>query len=137
VAFGTATVVEVFGYSIPWVDHVLDIVATPAAIIAGTVATAAVITDMSPFLKWTLALIAGGGVATIVQAMTVALRAKSSISTAGIGNPFFSTLELVGSIITALVAILAPILSLVLIAALLIFLISKIGRFTFRKTKIT
>jgi hypothetical protein len=40
VAFATATIFEVLGYYIPWVDHLLDIVATPAAVIAGTVATA-------------------------------------------------------------------------------------------------
>ena len=128
VAFSTATIAEVLGYYIPWLDHVLDIVATPAAIIAGTIATASMVTDMSPFLKWTLALIAGGGIAGIVQGTTVALRATSSASTAGIGNPLFSTLELVGSILTALFAILVPILCLALIAIFCIFVIRKAGR---------
>ena len=131
VAFGTATIVEVLGYYIPWLDHVLDIVATPAAIIAGTVVTASTITDMSPFLKWTLALIAGGGIAGLVQGTTVVLRAKSSVLTAGIGNPLVSTLELVGSIIIALLAILVPILCLALIAFLCIFVMRKAGRFVF------
>jgi hypothetical protein len=128
VAFSTATVVEVLGYYIPWLDHVLDIGATPAAIIAGTITTASLVTDISPFLKWTLALIAGGGIAGLVQGTTVALRAKSSVSTAGIGNPIISTLELVGSIITALLAILAPILCLALIAFVCNFVIRKAGR---------
>jgi hypothetical protein len=136
IAFGTATVVEVLGYYIPWLDHVLDIVATPAAIIAGTIATASLVTDMSPFLKWTLALIAGGGIAGLVQGSTVALRAKSSVSTAGIGNPLVSTLELVGSIITALLAIVVPILCLILIALLCIFVIRKAGCLFFGRTKI-
>jgi hypothetical protein len=125
VAFGTATIVEVLGYYISWLDHILDIVATPAAIIAGTITTASLVTDMSPFLKWTLALIAGGGIAGLVQGTTVALRAKSSVSTAGIGNPIVSTLELVGSIVTALLAILAPILCLALIAFVFNFVIRK------------
>jgi len=133
VAFGTAMVVEVLGYYIPWLDHVLDIVATPAAIIAGTIATASMVTNMSPFLKWTLALIAGGGIAGLVQGTTVALRAKSSVLTAGIGNPLVSTLELVGSIITALLAILVPILCLALIAFLCIFVMRKAGRLVFGK----
>jgi len=34
VAFGRATIVQVLGYYIPWLDHLLDTVATPAAIIA-------------------------------------------------------------------------------------------------------
>jgi len=137
VAFGTATIVEVLGYYIPWLDHVLDIVATPAAIIAGTVTTASLATDISPFLKWTLALIAGGGIAGLVQGTTVVLRAKSSVSTAGIGNPLVSTLELVGSIITALLAILAPILCLALIAFVCIFVICKAGRFIFGRIRMT
>lgn len=96
VAFGVATICEVLGYYIPWFDHVLDVVATPAAVIAGTIATASMVINMSPFFKWTLALIAGGGVAGLMQGATVALRAQSSMTTAGIGNPVISTLELGG-----------------------------------------
>ncbi len=133
VAFGTATIVEVLGYYIPWLDHILDVVATPAAIIAGTIATASTVTDMSPFLKWALALIAGGGIAGLVQGTTVALRAQSSMLTAGIGNPLVSTLELVGSCVTALLAILVPVLCLVLVASLCIFVVRKAGRLVFGK----
>src|SRR5947207_9861715 len=61
VTFSAATVVEIGGYYIPWVDHLLDTMATPAAIVAGTVVTAAMVSNMSPMLKWTLAAIAGGG----------------------------------------------------------------------------
>lgn len=135
VAFGTATIVETLGYYIPWLDHVLDIVATPSAIIAGIVATASTVTDLSPFLKWTLALIAGGGMAGLVQGTTVALRTKSLVSTAGIGNPLVSTLELIGSMITALLAILAPILCLALIAFVSIYVIRKAGRLIFGRIK--
>ena len=127
-AFTTATIAEILGYYIPWFDHVLDIVATPAAVIAGTIVTASMVTDMSPFLKWTLALIAGGGIAGLVQGTTVALRAKSSLSTGGVGNPLVSTLELVGSIITALLAILVPILCIALIGFLCFFVIRKAGQ---------
>ncbi len=133
VAFGTATIIEVLGYYIPWLDHFLDTVATPAAIIAGTITTASMVTDLSPFLKWTLALIAGGGIAGLVQGTTVAFRGKSSVFTAGLGNPLVSTLELVGSITTALLAILVPILCLALITFLCIFAIRKAGRLVFGK----
>jgi len=133
VAFATATIAEVFAYFIPWLDHALDIVATPAAVIAGTLATASLVTDMSPFLKWTLALIAGGGIAGLVQGTTVTLRTTSLASTAGVGNPLVSTLELVGSIIIAVLAILVPILCLVFIGFLCIFVIRKAGRLVFGK----
>lgn len=133
VVFGTATILEVLGYYIPWVDHLLDMVATPAALVAGTITTASVVTDISPFLKWPLALIAGGGIAGLVQGSTVALRAKSALATAGIGNPVVATVELGGSIIIALLAIVFPILCLVLIVTLGVFVIRKLGRLVFGK----
>ena len=136
IAFGTATLVEVLAYYIPWVDHILDLIASPAAIIAGIIATASMVMDISPFLKWTLALIAGGGTAAIVQGMTVILRTKSSALTAATGNVFFSSLELLGSIITALLALTVPIVCLVAIALLCIFVIWKAGRFFFGRMKI-
>lgn len=137
IAFGTATVIEVLGYYIPGVDHVLDIIATPAAVVAGTITTASMAVDLSPFLKWTLALIAGGGVAGLVQGTTVALRAKSSLVTAGTGNPFFATLELIGAIIFALLAILLPVVCLILIILFFFFAFKKIGSLIFRKNKKT
>ena len=41
IAFGTATGVEIAAYLIPGLDHLLDIITTPAAVIAGTLVTAA------------------------------------------------------------------------------------------------
>jgi hypothetical protein len=136
IAFGMATIVEILAYYIPWLDHVLDLIASPAAIIAGMVVTASVVMDISPFLKWTLAIIAGGGAAAIVQGVTVTLRTKSSALTAGMGNVLVSSVELVGSIVTALLAIIVPILCLVLIALLCIFVIRKAGRLFFGRIKI-
>src|SRR4030042_1166867 len=136
IAFGIATVVEFLGYYIPWLDHLLDLIASPAAIIAGTIATASMVTEMSPFLKWTLAIIAGGGAAALFQGATVALRTKSSALTGGIGNPLVSTAEVVGSIVTSLLAIIVPILCLFLLALLCILVIRKAGHFFFGRTKI-
>ncbi len=126
-AFGTATVAEILGYYVPWFDSALDVIATPAAVIAGTLTTAAVLVEMPPFLKWTMALIAGGGIAGLIQSSTVALRAKTAAVTGGIGNPVFSTLELGGSLITALLAIFVPVVALVLIGIFLIWVIRKLG----------
>src|SRR6188474_2827294 len=72
--FLTAAILEVAAYYIPWVDNLLDTIATPAAVVAGTMITASVVTDMSPLAKWTLALIAGGGTAGLIQTATAALR---------------------------------------------------------------
>lgn len=115
IAFGTATVMEVAAYYIPWVDNILDTIATPAAVVAGTIASASVITDISPLLKWVLALIGGGGIAGLIQGATVLTRAKSSVVTAGMGNPVVATAELGGSIFTTILSFLAPFVTIILV----------------------
>src|SRR5512139_1669936 len=60
-AFGTATLLEISACYIPWVDNLMDSVAAPIAVVAGTVVAASSIMHMSPLMKWVLALIAGGG----------------------------------------------------------------------------
>jgi len=128
VAFGLATALEITGYYIPWLDHLLDTLATPAAIVAGTVITASMATGTSPFLKWTLAVIAGGGAAAAVQAATVLVRGLSLASTGGLANPVVATMELGGSIITSLAAILAPFLAIGLVFLLLAIVSYKMVR---------
>jgi hypothetical protein len=115
ITFSVATVLEVGGYFIPWLDHLLDTMATPAAIVAGTVVTAAMVTDMSPMLKWTLAIIAGGGAAGIVQGTTVAARGASTATTGGLGNPLFATIELGSSVVVSVMTVLVPVFGVILL----------------------
>ena len=126
-AFAIATLLEITGYYIPWIDNVLDTIAAPAAVIAGTITTAAFATNLPPFLKWTAALIAGGGTAGLIQASTVTLRAKTSLATGGSGNPLFSTFELGVSVLIALLALFIPVLCLVLIALFFLWVLRKAG----------
>jgi len=128
VTFSVATCLEIAGYYIPWVDHLLDTVASPAAIIAGIVVTASVATDLSPLLKWTLAVIAGGGVAGVVQATTVVTRGASTLTTGGFGNPLVATLELAGSVATSVMAFLAPPLVAILVVVFLLIFGRKLCR---------
>ncbi len=129
VSFAVATAAEIAGYYIPWVDHFLDTIATPAAIVAGSVITASLVTDMSPWLRWSLGIIAGGGVAGAVQGTTVLTRGASLATTGGLGNPVVSTLELLGAVVTSVLAIVAPLLLLALIVVFFVFF----GRRIFRK----
>ena len=119
VAFAVATVLEVGAYYIPWLDNLLDSVATPAAVVAGAVVTASVVTGIDPALKWMLAVIAGGGVAGAVQTATVGGRVVSSVATAGVGNPLVSTLELLSSFSLSVISVLLPLLAALLVLALL------------------
>jgi hypothetical protein len=119
ISFSIATGLEITGYYLPWLDHLLDTIATPAAIVAGTIVTASAVGDMSPFLKWTLAVIAGGGAAGLVQGATVMTRAASGVTTGGLANPVISTIELAGATITSVLAVVAPIAALLLITVVL------------------
>ena len=111
--FAVAALVEVIGYYMPGVDNMLDSLAIPVALLAGTLVAAAVMADMPPLVKWTTAVIAGGGVATAVQTGTAALRGASTLTTAGTANPIISTVELATSILMTALAVLLPILAFV------------------------
>jgi hypothetical protein len=116
---GVAALVEILAYYIPAVDNLLDALATPAAVVAGTLVSAAVITNLPPMLKWTTAIIAGGGVAGLTQGVTALLRAKSTVLTAGVGNPVIATAELGGSLLVSLLALAAPLVALLVVIVFL------------------
>jgi len=129
VAFGTATLVEIAAYYVPWLDNLLDTIATPAAVTAGVMMTAAATPDLPPFMRWSLAIVAGGGTAGLVQASTALLRLKSSAFTGGAGNPVIATGELAGSIALSMIGLLAPLLAVIVVVTLLLFLASRASRF--------
>lgn len=131
VALGTATVLEVGAYYVPWLDHALDVVATPTAVLAGMLAAASVVTDLPPLLKWSTVIIGGGGAAGLIQGASVLLRLKSGALTGGLANPLVSTAELAGAGITALLAVLLPFVCLLLVLALLITVFRTAGRLLF------
>ncbi len=134
VMFGIAALAEVLAYYIPGVDNLLDTLATPSALVAGSVAAAAVIGDMPPLLKWTTAIIAGGGAAGLTQAATALLRAKSTVTTAGIGNPVVATGELAGSLGVSLLALFAPLIALC-VAVLFCWLVVRFARRLFARPR--
>ena len=125
---GAAALVEVLAYYVPGVDNLLDTVATPASLIAGTIVSAAVMTDLPPMVKWMAAVIAGGGAAGLTQALTAMLRAKSTVLTGGFGNPVIATGELGGSVVLSLLALAAPLAALAVVILLMWFALRLIRR---------
>jgi hypothetical protein len=109
-----AATAEVLAYYVPGIDNLLDTIATPAALLAGISVSAAVMTDLPPMLKWTLAIIAGGGAASLTQGATTALRGHSTIWTAGFGNAGIATAEIFGAVVLSVLAIAAPYVALLL-----------------------
>jgi hypothetical protein len=128
IAFTTATLLEIGAYYIPWLDNLMDTIATPAAMIAGIIVTASLIGQISPFLKWSLAIIAGGGTSGIIQAGTVMMRGISSATTGGLTNFFVSTGEVLGSILTTLLALFLPVLCLFIIGLSCLWIIFKMKK---------
>ena len=122
-----ATVCEIAAYYIPWVDNALDTVSTPAAMIAGTLATMAVSSgEMSQFASWAAAIIVGGGTATAVQMSTVAARGVSTVTTGGIANPVISTGEWIGALVLSVLSFLLPFFVVVLVVCIVIWLVRRI-----------
>jgi hypothetical protein len=124
VALATATAIEVAAYYIPFFDNMLDALGAPAA---GVVATAALVTDLPPWLQYGIAIVGAGGTAGLVHASTSLLRLKSSAATAGFGNPVLATLELVGSILITVLALLAPVLALMAVVALVVIVARRLS----------
>ncbi|MDP7404030.1 MAG: DUF4126 domain-containing protein [Porticoccaceae bacterium] len=104
--FAVATLLEIGGYFIPWIDNLLDAVATPAAIIGGIFVTSASLEgELNPSAQWTLSVIAGGSVSGVIQLGTVATRAISTGTTGGLANPIISLLEAVASILCIMISL--------------------------------
>ena len=125
ILLGVATVAEFAAYYVPWVDNLLDTIASPAAIIAGAGMTAIVLEGTDPVIQWSLAIIAGGGVTAAVQGATVITRGVSTAVTAGIGNPVVSTGENVASLILSILAIVLAPLAAVLVVILLAMIVKR------------
>ncbi|HIM68248.1 MAG TPA: DUF4126 domain-containing protein [Verrucomicrobia bacterium] len=117
--FLVATLFEIGGYYIPWIDNLLDTIASPASIVAGTVITASFVTGMDPWLQWLLGVIAGGGAAGAVQATTVVARAGSTVTTGGLGNPIVASVETSGAFLGSALSIVAVEFAIVVFVLLL------------------
>ena len=128
VTFSLATALEIGAYYVPWLDNFLDTIATPAAVVAGTIVTASMVTDVSPYLRWTLAAIAGGGIAGAVQGTTVLARAVSTATTGGLGNPIIATAELGGAVGASILVLMVPVIALVAIVGTAAYLARRVWK---------
>ena len=121
ILFAIALVLEVVGYSIPWFDHLLDFLATPAAVLAGTIVAASVAPDLDPLVKWTLALVAGGGTAGLTKGLLNLLRGTSTVASGGLSNPIFAAIELAIAVLLSGLALTVPIAAGLLVIGLFSF----------------
>lgn len=135
---GAATIVEILTYYIPVIDNLLDTIAMPASFVAGTILTTSFLKIDSPELRWTLGIVAGGGMAGTIQAGTGLLRLASTKFTGGFGNAIIATIENFISIIFSALTLWIPVFIAILCLLLFIFLIRQImKRFRKKKNKIS
>ncbi|MCP9748014.1 DUF4126 domain-containing protein [Lacihabitans sp. CS3-21] len=119
-----ASVVEIASYYIAFIDNLLDGIALPASVVAGTLLTTQFLKIDDPTLQWGLGILAGGGVAGTIQAGTSLIRLGSTKFTGGFGNGFFSSFENFLSVAISLISLWIPLIMGVL-AILLVFWILK------------
>tara|TARA_B100001250_G_scaffold22496_1_gene18927 strand:+ start:192 stop:794 length:603 start_codon:yes stop_codon:yes gene_type:complete len=118
IILGAAMLIEILGYYIPWIDNLLDTIASPAAILAGVLMMSSTLSDSNPMIQWGFSIIAGGGVSGTVQIGTVATRAVSTATTGGLANPVVSTVEAGACLVCTILALLLPIIALLLVIVL-------------------
>ena len=133
IMLSAATLAEVGAYYVPWIDNLLDSIATPAAMVSGTLLSAALMPEMPEAIQWAGAVVMGGGTAGVVQLGSVLTRATSTATSGGLANPIVSTGEAGGAVATSVLALVIPFVIGFFVLLLVIWLGSKIIRRLFRK----
>ncbi|MCU7552752.1 DUF4126 domain-containing protein [Chitinophagaceae bacterium LB-8] len=142
ICFGTAAILEVIAYYIPFVDNLLDTIATPLSVAAGTMLAFSILPvgEQEPLIRWGLALLAGGSAAGTIQLGTGILRLLSSKTTAGTGNAIVATTENAaaasGSVLSLFIPVIMAVLLLFLIVWILVKLFSKVSSISRKKGSI-
>ena len=128
IVLGSATAIEIIAYYIPVVDNLLDTIEIPTAIAIGTMLTAATLGDIDPILQWTIAILAGGGSAGIVEGFTSVTRLASTSLTGGFGNSIVSTTEVLSATTLSVLALTAPFIAFIVVVTVLLFGLRKLLR---------
>jgi hypothetical protein len=120
---------EIGGYYIPWFDHGLDVISTPAAMIVGTLVSASIAPDLNPIMQWGLAIAAGGGTAGLTKGLSNILRLTSTAISGGLTNPVWATVELALAFVLSILAITVPLAAGAIVIGILLFAGYKIWQF--------
>ena len=132
ICLGSATIIEIAAYYVPWLDNLLDTITTPLAVGSGTLLLTSVLPIDNDMVKWATGFIVGGGISGTVQTGTVLTRLGSSATTAGVANPIIATGEDTAAVVTSVLSLFIPLIVvsvlLVLVVILLIVFRKKIFR---------
>jgi hypothetical protein len=128
ILFGTAAVAEVVAYYIPFVDNLLDTIATPLSVGAGTVLAASILpVNGNEPLRWVVGLLAGGSAAGVIQLGTGLLRLFSSEATVGTGNAVVATSENAAAVTGSVLSFFIPVVIALLLVVLIGWIVVRLG----------
>jgi hypothetical protein len=111
IVFGVAVVAELLADKIPWLDHALDLAQSFVKPVAGVVAAAAVLHELTPLQGTVLAIVLGASAAGAVHVGKSTLRLASTTVTGGLANPALSVVEEGGAWSLAVAAIWIPMIA--------------------------
>ncbi len=115
---------------VPVLDHVSDLLHTVIRPASGAIIMAGIDNPLS-HLNPIAAAVVGAALALTVHSAKATVRAGSTATTAGIGNPIISFVEDIFTIAISALALFAPVLGLILFALVAFF----VGRFVIRTVR--
>src|SRR5690554_3991700 len=80
ICFGVASILEVLAYYIPFVDNLIDTIATPLSVGAGTLLMTSVFPAESEWIRWIMGFVVGGSAAATIQSASSMTRLTSTRS---------------------------------------------------------
>ena len=128
VTFAIAVIAETLADKVPVLDHALDTVGLVVKPAVGTMVAAAMFVQLPPFAATLLGLAVGGTVATTVGLAKAKVRVLSSLTTGTVLNPVLSFVEDLVATVIAAIALIAPFLALLFIAAIVIYAVRRLHR---------
>jgi len=128
-ALAIAVVCEFVGFCIPVFGNLLDIIATPASVVAGAFLMSSQVETSSPLVNWSLAIAGGGVTSGLVATIMAAIRSGASIVSAGISNFFVALFELASAAIITVLTLFAPLICLALVILLVLGLLRAVMHF--------
>jgi hypothetical protein len=128
ICFATASIAEIGAYYIPFIDNLLDTIATPLSVAAGTLLAFSIlpVSSQEPIVRWGLAFLAGGSTAGTIQLGTGLLRLLSSKTTVGTGNVVVASTENVAAISSSLLSFVIPVILALLLLVLCSWIVIKL-----------
>lgn len=133
VAFAAATLFEIAVNYIPAVGSFMKMISTPIAALAGILLTASFIGDMNPFLEWSIAIIGGGGVATVSHATITAVK---GVSETALMSPAVAVAEDATATLVPILVLFVPILAILFLFGMAYVIFKLYRRFLYKPKNI-